>query len=224
MVSFSRRVLLLLSLIITIGLFIGGFFVGMLFDSSRTNDLDALLLKTQMDTESFVTERQFFDTFGSTDCNVLNERVIELGTRLGEIGNALARYDAKKMSKGELYNQLRRRYFLLGINAYSLRKQVFNYCNAPNTNTVLFFYNIENNQEALNQGYALDSIVNKRKNLVVISIDVGFEDSAIKSLAKYYGITKAPAIVLNFDKVFERFVSEGELIGLMRENPNGAEN
>ena len=208
--------MLVTAFLITVFIFLAGFYSGFLFDSYRIEDAGGVIEDTTLDTTSFVVERDFFSTFGIQDCDILNQRMQILGDRLGEIGRTLARYDAKKSSHQVLYDQLRRKYFLLEIGAYTLRKEMSNSCPENDSNVFLFFYNAENDQDSLNQGYVLDNIVKREKNTIIFSFDKDFNDTAVVSLINYYGIAKTPTLILNFDKKIEGYIPEEFLVQYLK--------
>lgn len=208
------------SFLIAVFIFLAGFYAGTFFDSSRIVDVNEILVKAQMDTDSLVTENDFFNTFGVTDCSLLNNRMNYLGERLGEIGKTLSKYDSKNMVNNYEYDILKEKYFLLELKVYNLKKRMLDVCTMDVQPTILFFYNTENNQESLNQGYALDSIVMKNKELSIFSFDTDFNNTAVQSLVFYYNVTKVPTIVVNFNDRHEGFVSEGELNALILDTKN----
>lgn len=203
------------SFLIALFIFLAGFYAGTFFDSSRIVDVNEILIKAQMDTDSLITENDFFNTFGVTDCGLLNKRMNYLGESLSEVGKTLSRYDAKNMANDYEYGILKEKYFLLELKVYNLKKRMSDVCAENAQPTILFFYNTENNQESLNQGYALDSVVKKNKGLSVFSFDADFNNTAVQSLVFYYNVTKAPTIVINFNDIHSGFVSEGELNALI---------
>ena len=60
----------------------------------------------------------------------------------------------------------------------------------------------------------MDGLVGKRDDLVVLSLDKDFNDTAISSLVSYYNITIAPTLIVNFEHKFEGYTYEY----LIREN------
>ncbi len=208
--------MLLTAFLIALVIFVAGLYAGFILDSYRAGDAGGFVSTIELDTESFVVENEFFDAFGPSDCGALNGRMDVLGGKLLELGNTLARYDAKKIFKGSEYEQLRRRYFLLEIRAYTMRKQMEENCSGETSNVLLFFYNTKNNQESLNQGYALDYIAERYSDVVILSFDKDFDDPALRSLMKFYGINSAPTIVLNFKTKIEGYIPQHELREYMR--------
>lgn len=218
MVRYLRRIMIISSFLIAVFIFLAGLYVGTFFDSSRIIDVNEILIKAQMDIDSLVTENDFFNTFVVTDCDLLNNRMNYLSGSLGEIGRTLSRYDAKNMMSEQEYDILKEKYFLLELKVYNLKKRTSDLCTADIQPTILFFYNTKNNQESLNQGYALDSIVKNNKKLSIFSFDADFNNTAIKSLIFYYNITSTPTIVINFNDKHAGYVSEGEINALILNN------
>lgn len=215
MVKVFRKDMLITAFLIAFFIFLLGFYVGKLFDSTRLINGDSMILDTQLDTDSFVTEKEFFSVFAVQDCPLLDKRMQRLGENLGEIGRTITKYDTRSLSDKDVYNQLKRKYFLLELKAYTLRKEIADSCASKDSNVILFFYNTENNQESLNQGYALDSLVSDFNNTIVLSVDTEFEEPALNSLKAYYNITRAPTIVLNYEKKVEGYISDEDIVSLI---------
>lgn len=215
MVKVFRKDMLVTAFLIAFFIFLLGFYVGKLFDSTRLINGDNIILDTQLDTDSFVTEKGFFDTFAVQDCPLLVNRMQKLGENLGEIGRTITKYDTRSLSDEREYNQLKRKYFLLELKAYTLRKEIADSCTNEDSNVILFFYNTQNNQESLNQGYALDSLVSNFNNTIVFSVDSEFEEPALNSLKAYYNVTRMPTLILNYENKVEGYISEEDIANLI---------
>jgi len=211
MVNVFRKFMLLTAFLIALVVFLAGLYAGFILDSYRVSDTKNFVFNTELDAESFVVESEFFDTFDAGSCSILNERINLLSEDLAELGNTLARHDAKRIFRGEEYNQLKRQYFLLEIRAYILRKQTEESCAGETSNVVLFFYETRNNQDSLNQGYALDYIVERYGDTVVFSFDKDFDDSALRTLMEFYNVTDAPTMVINFEEKVEGYLPQHEI-------------
>lgn len=207
-----RKDIFISALIIAIFIFGIGFFLGYIQDKFRINEGLEILRTSELDSESFTVEKEFFDVFGSQDCELQEQRLKKLTEDLGEIGSTLAGYDAKKLIGTKDYNYLKRKYFILELKTYSFNKQVSENCNDHKTKTILFFYDVENNEESLRQGYVLDVLVKQDQDVRIFSIDRQFRDDLIlSSIKKFYGITQSPTLILNYQDKIEGFISEGEL-------------
>ena len=216
MVNVFRKDMLVTSFLIALFIFIFGFYIGSMVDESRISNGEELLVITQLDTDSFLTEKEFMNTFEVQDCSLLNNRILELSNNLNEIGKVIEKYNVRKISNDKLYDQLKRKYFLLEIRAYTLRKQILGTCESDGSNIILFFYDTEENQESLNQGYALDSVVKNRGDVVIFSIDGGFDEPAVNSLKEYYNVESEPTIIINYETKKEGYINEEEITKLLK--------
>ena len=220
MVRVFRKDMLVTSFLIALFIFILGFYLGSIIDETRIADSEEMILVTQLDTDSFVTEKEFLTTFNVWDCPLLNSRMQGLGEDLREVGEIISKYDARSISNIDVYNQLKRKYFLLELRAYTLRKQILQTCDSEGGDVILFFYDVTDSQESLNQGYALDSVVEKQENVFIFSIDGGFDEPAINSLKVFYNITYEPTIIINYEERIEGYISEEEILKLLEKNAN----
>ncbi len=211
-----RKDMLVSALIIAIAIFLIGLYLGYKLDNFRIDDATKLLNREGLDSESFEVQEKFFSLFAEKKCSFNKMQVAALGKQLAEMGRTLARYDAKKMTGKQSYNDLKRKYFISELRFYNLKKQLDINCGMKNQ-VVLFFYDIQKNQDSLRQGYVLDVIGKEFNDLVVLSFDKDFDEGAVKVLIEFYGIKEVPAIVVNYKKKFEGFVSEGELRAILNE-------
>ena len=206
-----RKDVFISTFIIVIGIFVLGLYLGSKLDSYRIDDLKAQIGKSELDAESFIIEMSFADSFSENKCEILRPIINELSGELGEIGKTLTKYDSKGIFDKNEYNILKRRYFILEIRAYTLRKELKEKCGEDN-NVILYFYDVNNNEESLRQGYVLDSMVNRNQNITVFSIDREFKEPLLDTVKRHYNVTKGPTIIVNFDKKFEGFTPEAEIV------------
>ena len=216
-VKIFRKDILVSTLIIVIAIFLLGLYLGFKLDTFRIDEATELLKKSELDSDSFVAESAFLEQFIGENCELGKNRVKVLSDELGEIGRTLTRYDQRKLFEKDSYKQLKRKYFILEIKSYSLLKELREKCGKENE-IILFFYDVTDNEESLKQGFALDKLVNKNPKLIVFSIDREFEEPMLKTIKEFYNITKGPSIIINFEKKFERYVSEGELKEFLNED------
>ena len=210
-----RKDMLVSALIITIAIFLVGFYLGDKLDEFRIDDATQLLNEGELHSESFEAQDEFFNLFTKNSCSLDIIRLNTLGKELGEMGRTLAKYDIKKLTHRQSYINLERKYFISELKFYNFKKKMSERCD-NNDPIILFFYDIEDNQESLRQGYVLDVLGRGIQNLSVLSFDMNFDDGSVKALKNYYGIKTAPTIVVNFEKKIEGFFSEGELRAILK--------
>src|SRR3989344_5337835 len=206
-----RKDVFISTFIIVAGIFVLGLYLGSKLDSYRIDDLKMQIGKSELDAESFIIEMGFVDSFSENKCVIVKPIIDELSGELGDIGKTLTKYDERGVFDKNEYDTLKRRYFILEIKAYTLRKELKEECD-EDKNVILYFYDINNNDESLRQGYVLDSMVNRNQNITVFSIDREFKEPLLETVKRHYNVTRGPTIILNFDKKFEGFTSEAEIV------------
>jgi len=207
--ALNYKKLILVSLILSFLIFISGLLIGLTFDELRTNDLTIFLNENEFQTESYLIERQFLEDFGQDKCSLAQTRVVALSDQLGEIGRTLTRYESKRLLTGEKYLQLKSKYLIFEIKLYTILKELNDNCKTEDKPIILFFYDT-NDQASIQQGYILDSLVNKEK-ATVFSIDREFDDPLLETVKHYYNITKSPTVIINFNITKEGLTSLAEL-------------
>ena len=207
--ALNYKKLILVSLILSFLIFISGLLIGLTFDELRTNDLTIFLNENEFQTESYLIERQFLEDFGQDKCSLAQTRVVALSDQLGEIGRTLTRYESKRLLTGEKYLQLKSKYLIFEIKLYTILKELNDNCKTEDKPIILFFYDT-NDQASIQQGYILDSLVNKEK-ATVFSIDREFDDPLLETVKHYYNITSSPTVIINFNLTREGLTSLAEL-------------
>jgi hypothetical protein len=206
----STRNLFLVTLLIAGLIFIVGLLLGMKYDEFKTDDSELLLIKNSLDTQNYIVESDFFDTFGNKSCSSIEPKFNSLQSDLAELGKKLTEYDAEQIKETDDFTNLKRKYFLQEISTLILKKKLIDKCDSNGMN-IIFFYKIDD-EESLKQGYALDKLVDLRDNVRVFSFDADFDDSALNTLKIYYNITSYPSVVINFDDIHREFISLSELL------------
>ena len=203
----NHKKLIFVSLILAILIFVSGILIGITLDELRTNDLAIYLNENELQTQSYLIERQFLQTFGQDNCDIAQPRIEELSNQLSEIGETLTKYEAKGLFSGSKYSELKNKYFIFEINLYTILKELKEKCPEEDQNIVLYFYD-QNQQESLNQGFILDNLV-ERDNVTVFSIDRNFndQDPLVATIKTHYNITASPTIIINFKDKMEGIAS-----------------
>ena len=208
-----RKDIFVTALLIVVFIFLAGIFLGSKFDTFRVDRASEMLADSRLDIESYEVQSQFYDSFMSGVCETKQQSFENLARSLAKMGQLLVSLDEMKLIGTDSYEQLRRNYFLTSIRAYLLKKDLITRC-GDSGDVILYFYNTEDNDESLKQGYVIDDLVNKF-DVNVFSIDANFNDDAIKAVLGYYKIEEIPAVVVNFGKVKQGFASVGELRSML---------
>ncbi len=205
-----RKDLLLSTLVLTLFVFLLGYYIGGAVDRLRVDDVSELLASGELDVESFLLEQEFFETFSDDACAYADVRLSRFSEAIVSLGQTLQAYEQQDLTRKSEYTLLRNRYFLLELKYYTLLKDMAEQC-GDERNVVLFFYDIGDHRDSLRQGSVLDKLVQEDPSLVVLSIDRGFDNSFVSSVVEFYNVAVTPTLIVNREQVFEGFVSEGEL-------------
>ena len=195
--------------IIVIAIFFIGFYLGDKLDDFRVDDATVLLNNAELDSEGFQVQEEFYNLFSDDICSIDEVMVSQLKEQLYDMGKTVDSYDVKHLTDKESYNFLKRKYFINELRFYNLKHRLKN-CNS-NDPVILFFYDTEDSEQSLRQGYVLDALGRRNYNITILSFDKNFNDESVKTLLRYYSIETAPVIIVNYDKKFEGFTSEGQL-------------
>lgn len=210
-----KKYILVTSFIIAAVIFFSGFGLGWIVDHFREDRLLTAMQQNELDLESYIVEQQVIQTLGGDRCSLLSLRLENARGLLGDIGKDLSRWNPKKtgsLQKDE-FDYMKRRYFILEIRFFSLLEELKQFC-GTDYDVILFFYSVEH-QDSQKQGYVLDELVGRSKNLVVLSIDRDYEaEPLVGLLAHKFDVDASPTIVVNGQK-FEGFVSKAQVESLI---------
>ncbi len=210
----SVRFSLATSFFLTLLIFILGILFNYYLDFYRINEIQGILLYYEIDTAAYHAEQDFFEQVGGNTCSALDRRIMHLKSEIRRVGSDLASYSSFSWFKKKDYDYLKRKYFLLQINFFSLLKALGTTCDTPYV-PILFFYAIDD-MISERQGFVLEELSKEYQNVVALSLDKDYEDEPLVSLlVMKYNVTTAPAIILNNVKK-EGYLSLGELNASVR--------
>lgn len=193
MVNYKK--ILLVSFSITILIFLAGLLLGLSLDDTKVSDLINNLNQNELNRESYLVEQEFMQTVGGNLCDLSSPRIQGLSNELANLGQLLTSYEKTSLLRNSEYIYLKTKYFLLEIRTFALFTNLKKECDYD-LNTMLYFYD-QGEQESLNQGYIIDSLVESHDNLHIFSFDRNFEEPTLDALKLHYNITKSPAIIIN---------------------------
>ncbi len=187
-----------------------GIILGNTWQSSKTNEVSKVLRQSELDAESFLVEQELFESF-ETNCALAEKRLSSLSEELWKLGKVLGTDDAQEKLGAENYAFLKRKYHLMQIRTYILDKKLQDDCGSK-TNVVLFYFK-KKGQSSEQQGKILDELV-EPYHLHVFAIEYKYSKE-LAFLEDYYGITDAPALVVNFDNTLAGLVTKEQLVPLL---------
>ena len=183
--------ILLVLVVFSVGVVLGNTWKG-----AQSNEISKLLQGSELEAESFLVEQELFESF-ETNCELTEKRLIALTEDLSKLGKTLSAEDAKEKLGDADYNFLKRKYHLAQIRTYILLKKLQTDCGK--SMDVILYYFAKNDAESSKQGMILDELV-RDHDLHVFAIEMNYSKE-LKFLEDYYKITKAPSLVINYEKV-----------------------
>jgi len=178
--------------------FVLGTLLGWGLSTQKLSDATKILKNTELNTESLLLEQDLVKTLGQRSCGVAQQRINELGNQLYGLGNLLGS-ETSRADLGANYDVLKRQFHLLQIRTYTLNFKLQQECNE--SSPVVLFYYAKNNTESLEQGKVLDDLV-KYYDVRVYAIEYNYSQD-LRFLEEYYNISQAPAVVVNYNAVFQ---------------------
>ena len=199
--------------VLTVLVFIIGFFVGVFFDNLRLEEIkgriteidnlwnDARLLQSYIQKFSNITPY----------CGFLLDENLKLGDRIYAEGLRIEKYEEANRF-APLFDQEKKRYALLDLQFWLNSIDLKISCNA-NYSTVIYFYSqYSKTPEQKFQDKVLWDLKQKcGPQIIYITFPADMEISTIEVMKNIYNIEKIPAILINESLLLQSPVSMGEL-------------
>ncbi len=211
-----KKKIFVTSLVLTILIFTIGLLMSYVLDFYRMDEISREIETHEVDKAAYFLEQEFIEFIGGDKCAVMNQRFFDLKTDIHKVGIALNSFGGRSMMKTIDFDYLKRHYFLLELEFFSLIKKLNRDCDADYV-TIMFFYERDHG-ESLTQDFVSDDVSQSYKdNVVVLSLDKDYEDEPlVPSLVKSHNITTAPTMIINDIKI-EEFKYGGEINATIKE-------
>jgi len=210
----KNRQVLWQSLLLTLLIFAVGVLLNHFFDVFRIETIVGVMRAHEIDNEAYGAEQFFTTTFGGEECDIMTARIADFKEEIRKVGEDLGSYSRFSFFRRKDYDYLKRKYFLLELNFFSLIQRINKECGSPYV-PVLFFYKIDDDASE-RQGFILQDLSKEYdKELVVLSLDMDYTDEPLVGLlAKSYNVSAAPALVIE-GKSHEGLLYGGEINGTL---------
>ena len=189
----------LIAFILTVVIFTGGIFIGILFEDLRLRDSQNDILSEKVVLQSLQLQQKYIDS-GAADCATMNKiletNIDDLNKKMKEV----IEYEKNSFVNTDEFNLQLQDYFLTEIQFLILSEEIDKKCSKDNVK-VIYFYD-ENAFDT--QGSILDYL---RKvfgsKVLVFSLNSDFsQEPMINILLSSYNITEFPSVVVE-DTVFQ---------------------
>lgn len=203
--------LYVVAFIVSVIIFLLGFYVGDIFYSSRIDDfsLDIRFLSDDLYATQMI---MILDDNSTSFCPLYLEELEKVDKRVQKLGEELT---VLEEVQGVSDAELKKRYFLLETQAYLLSTELNKRCN-KDVKIILYFYSGDNCESCKQQGFDLTKAretLAKDLSLKIYSFDSSLGSSSVDSFIKKYHISKYPTIVLE-ERVYSGYQNFDTLVTL----------
>lgn len=183
----------IIAFVLTLIIFTGGIFVGLLIDNARLNTSNQLALKEKVNLRSLQLQQQYIDA-GFADCKTLNHVLEENTNQLAKKMVIVQDYEKKSFFNEEEFNLQLQDYFLTEMQFLFTAKEIDQKCTRDSIK-IIYFYD-ENKFDTQGDILAyLKKLFGPR--VLVFSFNSAFkEEPMIPILLSSYKITTFPAVVV----------------------------
>ncbi len=197
------------------------FFAMAQMETASVNRLRASLEDASIEAESARLTMLLAESFGEGEkyCAALNQRISS------QLSKNFAILSQIETTEREVFLadivQLKKRYFLSNAQLYYYLKQSKDVC-SPKDTLLLYFYIDETPcPDCHVQGKILDSLRMKCQNLKVFAFPVDIDLETTNFFKSLFGISEAPAVVLNDSTVLSGLYSEAQILQYFECQPAG---
>lgn len=209
MVKYTQK-LFLISLVLTVIIFVAGLLLGFTLDDYRSNTILSNIQRNELETESYLVHESLIQSLGGDKCEILNARITDMERLVNAVGQQLASFDERK-TFGENLDYLKRKYILSEVKFFILISDLKESCNNHYV-PILFFYT-KDDRESINQGYVLTDLSKQYENkIIVLSIDKDYADEPIVNTLKLkFNVTEPTTLIINGRMKKDGFTGKEEL-------------
>jgi hypothetical protein len=196
----SQKRIFLYALIVTIVLFNVGIFFGYMLETSRSNEINALYVNSEMELLDQMTQKDALNIL-NLDCNSLVSENIKFGDRIFSEAIQIQKYEEANRISSDIIAQ-HKKFDLLRtifwINSIEIKQQ----CNS-NYHNIIYFYKYNNpsiEQESEQKFFSNLLVELKQKqgdNVMLIPIAADNNISSLDLFIKKYNITQLPTILID---------------------------
>lgn len=179
--------------------FLAGSFFGYSLFNQDIDETASLLRQSELNTESFVLEQELITALNSDQCDLGEQRIKQQSEELYRIGKRLDTENAMQQLGERNYHFLKQKFHLLQIRTYTLYKTLHETCDFDEH--VVLFYFKQDDPASAQQGAILDELVIQYP-LIVFAMEYDYSKE-LTFLQQYYDLTDAPALIIDFDHVFQ---------------------
>lgn len=189
-----------------------GVLIGLQLDDTRTGFINEQLEESNLRSETFLVTQDYLEDSSSNYCEVAESQIPQLAEKNAQIGNDLQSFSGQSLSNGDRYDTLKERYYVNQLKLYNMLSGYKNKCGKENLDLIFYFF--DDSIESQRQGSVLTEYRKKVDNTTYVfsyNLETDQKSEVLEILKADYNVSDGPAIVINGDNVFKRYVSLKEL-------------
>ena len=194
-----------------------GVLLGLQVDDLRGGHIQDQLQESDLEMQNFLVTQNYLENTDNNYCGFVESRIPGLSRQNTEIGRNLQSFSSKSISNDQEYKYLVRKYYVNQLRLYNVLSDYNRRCDE---NTSLIFYFFDSSIQSQRQGEVLTEYYSDVDNSTYIfSFNLEKEDSSVLNLLKEgFNVSDGPAVVLNGERTYRRYVPLKEMQTLLEEN------
>ncbi|MDY6769153.1 MAG: hypothetical protein SVW02_03550, partial [Candidatus Nanohaloarchaea archaeon] len=160
--------------------------------------------------EMFVVTNNYLEESSQNYCRVVRDQIPVIARQNAEIGQNLQSFNSQSISEQENYRFIQREYYVSQLKLYNMLQSYNDRCSA---NATLIFFFFDDSAASRRQGNVLTEYRRTVDNQTYIfSYNLEASNSQVLQILRTdYSIDDGPAIVINGNRTYHRYVPLEEL-------------
>jgi len=206
------------ALIITIVIFLVGFYIGLSVEGTRANEINSYYTNSEISLIDVISLNKLVNS-GDISCTILIDSNKALLDRVYSEASLLTKYEESGKLTSNL-KDLHKKYDVLRtylwINSIELKSKC-----SSNIDTLVYLYNYEEedlSKKAEQNVWSKILLEIKDENPEVVLIPIAYDKNLISlnSIVSSYNITSFPAVIVNEKKIFYEVPPKEEIFNLIK--------
>lgn len=191
-----------------------GVLIGLQADDARGAYIQDQLRDSDLRMQNFLVTQSYLDESSKNYCRLVESQIPDLSQQNTRIGQNLQSFSGKSISNDGEYKYLVRKYYVNQLRLYNVLSEYKERCGE---NTTLIFYFFDDSIQSQRQGAVLTEYYREVDNSTYIfSFNLEKDSSSVmKLLRDDYRVEEGPAVVINGNETYRRYVPLKELKNLI---------
>lgn len=204
------------ALIITILVFLAGLFIGMLIETSNSNKISNLYLKSEISLSDATATSRLIEN-KNLDCELIKESNIRVANRIYEEAKLLELYeDSGKLT--DTMELLHKKYDLLRALLWTSNEEALDRCKNYNLIVYVYDYGTEDTDKKATQNVwskILLDVKIQSHDVLLLPIAATQNLTTIEYLLEEYEVEQLPAIIINNDEILYELEDAKPILDLL---------